>query len=116
MCANLSSHFIPLGSSTEDDSRKQGEISLKPKGMKIPSLTSPIVTPVDLHSHSNIASESLGVKTNKLGPDWRGKFVLYYCIAIKVCLKHLNKNEEKKELFCKKVKLRTIITAYIVSL
>ena len=96
ICANLSSHFNPLGSSTYNDSRKQGEISLKPKGMKIPSLTSPIVTPVDLHSHSNIASESLGMKTNELGSDRRRKFMLYDCIAIKVCLKHLNTKKGKK--------------------
>ena len=64
--------------------------------MKIPSLTSSIVTPVDFHSHSNIASESLGMKTNELGPDRRCEFVLYDCIAIKVCLKHLNTNKEKK--------------------
>lgn len=84
--------------------------------MKIPSLTSPIVTPVDLHSHSNIASESLGMKTNELGPDWRSKFVLYDCIAIKVCLKHLNTNQGKKEMFCKGAKVHINFTAYIVSL
>ena len=65
--------------------------------MKFSSLTSPIVTAIDLYSHSNIASESLGMKTNELGSDRRGKLVLYDCIAIKVRLKHL----ENQKMFCK---------------
>ena len=70
--------------------------------MKSSSLASSIVTAIDLHSHSNIASESLGMKTNELGSDRRCKFMLYDGIAIKVGLKHLKTNQEKKERFVRK--------------
>lgn len=56
------------------------------------------------------------MKMNEFGLDWRGKFVFYDCIVIKVCLKYLNMNEGKKEMFFKGVKVYIIFIVYIFSL
>ena len=54
------------------------------------------------------------MKTKELGSDRRSKFMLYYCVAIKVTLKYLKTNQEKKEMFSKELKQHDTTLAFRV--